>query len=114
MIKIINNKDDISKKTLIEIQGEILHTSEDTYENMNLGDLIENKEKGTFSFYIGNHILEGKRIKLKNPLLLFKKERKTEEDVEKEVFLTEIFYEKIVFQSRPMPVSSEEKIFKEK
>ena len=109
MLKILPSLNDKNQRKLIEIQGDILHTFEESYENMTFGTIEE--KQNVYTLLVGNHLLEGKLVKLKNPLILLKKQKGINmNDNEltkstKELELKEIFYEKILFSSRPVPIS---------
>lgn len=113
MIRIVYNPTDTIKQ-LIEIQGEILHTSEESYEGMDFGKLIK-KDNGAYSLLVGNHILEGKLIKLKNPHILLRKikDNNNPESTTQYIEVKDIFYEKILFSSRPTPLLCQSSIDKQ-
>jgi len=90
---------------LIEIQGEIIHSIESNYNLMYLGKLI-NREDKKYIFNIGNHQLIGKKIKLKNPILLCKKRIKDNNNKNNITILKIIEY-KILFNTRPIPILNE-------
>ena len=70
MLKILPSLNDKNQRKLIEIQGDILHTFEESYENMTFGTIEE--KQNVYTLLVGNHLLEGKLVKLKNPLILLK------------------------------------------
>jgi hypothetical protein len=90
---------------LIEIQGEIIHSIESNFNLMYLGKLI-NKDDKNYVFNIGNHQLIGKKIKLKNPILLCKKGIKNPNN-NNNISILKIIEYKILFNTRPIPMLNE-------
>lgn len=98
---------------LLEMQGSVTHTSEEKFNNMYLGKL-EQINDNTFTFTIGNHQLIGKKVDLKNPIIVCQKERLAfNENNDQEVCLDanntnikvlKIIKSKIIFNSRPTPI----------
>jgi hypothetical protein len=90
MISIVNRQQ--SPLFLVEIQGKIELLSTD----LRLGELgFEDNEP---RLMIGNHIIQGKRVVLKNPILVVEK---GESDKGKVLNCRRIIREKLLFNSRP-------------
>ena len=97
VVKELNN----NEYTLLELQGNIEHSSLHNFNDLHLGTL-ETEDNINYIFKIGNHILKGKRIELKVPFCVCKKCPKNKG--ENEVKIIKIIKSKILFNLRPTPV----------
>ena len=88
---------------LIELQGSLEHSIEKTYHDMYLGKL-EHGDNDDYTFTIGNHILVGKKVALKNPFILCSKCQKTSNEKENKIKIVNIIKNKISFNLRPTPI----------
>ena len=73
IVREIENKEII----LIELQGSLEHSIEKSFHDMYLGKL-EHGDNNDYTLTIGNHILVGKKMELKNPFILCSKCHKNE------------------------------------
>lgn len=100
MVRRINDKETI----LIELQGSLEHTLEKDFNNMYLGK-FEQVDDVSYTLTIGNHILTGKRSKLKDPFLLCSKVKKnSNKEEENKIHIINVIKEKICFNLRPTPI----------
>jgi hypothetical protein len=99
IVREIENKEII----LIELQGSLEHSIEKSFHDMYLGKL-EHGDNNDYTLTIGNHILVGKKMELKNPFILCSKCHKNEKD--NKIKILNIIKNKISFNLRPTPILS--------
>ena len=88
---------------ILELQG-FIEVEPNSFESeVSLGNLQINKDNGNAHLTIGNHLLEGKLVKLQKPFAIMEKVN-TEKGVQYEV--VSVAKEKYLFKTRPKPISS--------
>ncbi|CAG9530901.1 unnamed protein product [Cercopithifilaria johnstoni] len=95
-IRLIPREESVAEWAMIELQGTLDSTG--TLAGQRIGILKWENKKALFR--IGHHIMEGKEIKLQNPLLVLVR------DVENQgvVQIAAVIRKKVQFRDRPMPV----------
>jgi len=110
-IRLCSSTSDEGEWVLLELQGEVtrkrasgesVKVDEDPsyFRNSTLGRL-DNGDTEDPVLVIGNYRLEGKRVKLSNPLALLRRK-----DKENEFESLGLVYKKLVFKTRPKPLSN--------
>lgn len=84
---------------LIEIQANIEHTIEKKFNFMYLGKLTKTGDT-SYNLSIGNHVIAGKLVKLKNPFILCLKSKKEDNTIR----IVQLIETKIQFSNRPTPL----------
>lgn len=102
LIQIVRELED-EELVLLELQGNIEHSTEKVYNNLYLGKL-EKVDEDNYNLYIGNHVIAGKKQKMKNPFVVCEKCKKTTANSEAKIKLKNIINSKIVFKIRPSPI----------
>ena len=103
IIRVIHETEN-KELVLIELQGSLDHSIEKDFYGMYLGKL-EEKNNG-YILTIGNHILEGKKVTLKDPYIICSKYHKNGDDKKHfdTVKIRKIIKTKINFNLRPTPI----------
>ena len=96
--------DQESRWVLIELQGTLHNSDGGALNSKILGSLEWNN--GIPSLTIGNHLCEGKVVKLRTPLAILRKSFSADpaEVVQKEYLVQAIVREKLLFSDRPRPL----------
>uniref|UniRef100_A0A915PX39 Chromosome transmission fidelity protein 8 n=1 Tax=Setaria digitata TaxID=48799 RepID=A0A915PX39_9BILA len=81
---------------MIELQGTL--DSVGTLSGQAIGNLKWENKKALL--HIGHHIMEGKEVKLQNPLLVLQRNTENQENAQ----IAAIIRRKVQFHTRPMPV----------
>ncbi|VBB25700.1 unnamed protein product [Acanthocheilonema viteae] len=96
-MRLIPREDGIAEWAMIELQGTL--NSVGTLVGQQIGSLTWENKKALLR--IGHHIMEGKEVKLQNPLIVLTR------DVENQgiIQIAAVIRKKVQFRSRPMPIS---------
>ncbi|OZC06530.1 Ctf8 [Onchocerca flexuosa] len=89
-------RDGVEEWAMIELQGTLNSTS--ILAGQRIGDLKWENKKALL--HIGHHIMEGKEVKLQNPLIVLAPEAENQGIVQ----ITAVIRKKVQFRTRPMPV----------
>ena len=99
IVRELNNKEIV----MIELQGSLEHSIEKSYHDMYLGKL-EVTDNDDYTLTIGNHILVGRKVEIKNPFILCSKCKKSNNENENKIKIINIIKKKIIFNLRPTPI----------
>ena len=96
IIQIVRELDN-TEIVMIELQGSLEHSIEKTYHDMYLGKL-EVTDNDDYTLTIGNHILVGRKVEIKNPFILCSKCKRSENEDENKIKIINIIKTKISFK----------------
>ncbi|VDM08381.1 unnamed protein product [Wuchereria bancrofti] len=95
-IKLIRREDGIAEWAMIELQGTL--ESAGILAGQRIGSLKWENKKALL--HIGHHIMEGKEVKLQNPLIVLARDAENQGIAQ----ITAVIRKKVQFRARPMPV----------
>ncbi|KAM3721886.1 Chromosome transmission fidelity protein [Dirofilaria immitis] len=95
-IRLIPREDGIAEWTMIELQGTL--DSAGVLAGQRIGNLKWENRKALL--HIGHHIMEGKEVKLQNPLIVLARDAENQEIVQ----IAAVIRKKVQFRARPMPI----------
>ncbi|VDK64319.1 unnamed protein product [Onchocerca ochengi] len=95
-IKLIPREDGVAEWAMIELQGTL--NSNGMFAGQRIGDLKWENKKALL--HVGHHILEGKEVKLQNPLIVLAQDAENQGTAQ----IAAVIRKKVQFRTRPMPV----------
>ncbi|EFO26768.1 replication factor C complex [Loa loa] len=95
-IRLIPREDGIAEWAMIELQGTL--ESAGTLTGQRIGTLKWENKKALL--HIGRHIMEGKEVKLQNPLIVLARDAGSQGIAQ----IAAVIRKKVQFRARPMPV----------